>query len=224
MAARYRSGYPVPGGVERSLTQKWGLGDRKRLHLEIASTSRNLFVRRTSLAAGRHSKAEIVQHDAARLFFAASASGVFDPLWFGTRNLHRPIDLAALASGAGDADAGRLMHQQVAAVSIRCDPLVQSLRESGVADGKVFGGSFGIEVRHPVAEWPEDGMIHRISCGHRFGLLLRDSVESRIDRHRAFAVLMAKAGNQLGGRCGPCGGGAGEGDHDRDDSRKPRRN
>lgn len=115
MAARYRSGYPVPGGVERSLTQKWGLGDRKRLHLEIASTSRNLFARRTSW---QQSKAKIVQHDAAGLFFAASASGVFDALWFGTRNLHRPIDLAALASGAGDADAGRLMHQQVAAVSI----------------------------------------------------------------------------------------------------------
>ena len=43
------------------------------------------------------------------------------------------------------------------------------------------------------------------SCGPRLGLLLRDSVEKRVDRYISFAVLKSKARNQLGGRCRPSG-------------------
>src|ERR1700684_341984 len=118
---------------------------------------------------------------------------MFGALWFGTRNHHRPIGLAAFrASGAGDADARSLVHQEVAAVSIRSDPLIQRLRKRVVAGGNVFGGPLRVEGCHAIAEWPERGMIHHIPCGHRLGLLLRDAIENRIARYFAFAVLTSK--------------------------------
>ena len=57
-------------------------------------------------------------------------------------------------------------------------------------------------------------MIHHIPRGHRSGLLLRDTIESRIGRHFPFAVLMAKARNQLCGRCGLRAEGREDGEQD----------
>ena len=210
------SRYGVPGGAERSLTQK-------------ALPTGNVFTWKwlphpeAGCAATRpRSETEIVEHQPARLFPGARMFGAVDALRFWTRDLHRPIGLAALAFRAGDADARALVHQQVAAVAIRTDPLVQRLREGGV-DGEVFGGSFGIKIRHAVGEWPERGMIERTCRGHRLGLLLGDARKSGIDRDLAFAVLMPVARNQLGVRRGARGRRAGEGEQDDSQGAEPRR-
>src|ERR1700690_2691617 len=128
------------------------------------------------------SQACIVQHQSAGLLLAFRALGVPSALWFWPRNHHRPVDLAALASGAGDADARTLVHQQVAAVAIGSDPLVQGLRKSGVPLREVFRSPLGVEVCDAIGEWFLHGMIHPVPCGHRLGLLLRNSTESRIGR------------------------------------------
>jgi hypothetical protein len=92
------------------------------------------------------------------------------------------------------------VHQEVAAVAIRSDPLVEGLRKSGVALRKVFRSPLSVEVCDAIGEWFQHGMIHPVPCGHRTGLLLRDAIERWIGRDFPFAMRMPVARNLLCGR------------------------
>src|SRR5204863_1487406 len=107
---------------------------------------------------------------------------------------HGPVGaLAAGIPGAGNADAGSVVQQQVPAVAGGVDPLAERLLETVVTVGDVLGGAPGTRRRHPSVERAKRVMAEIVFRRHRPRLLQRNAVQRCIAHDAILAMLDAEA-------------------------------
>lgn len=74
----------------------------------------------------------------------------------------------------------------------RINPLIKCFWEGVVAIGDILCRPLGFRRSHPRSERRKRGiMIKQVLCRHCGGLLMRNSVESRVRGYSPFAVLKA---------------------------------
>ena len=115
------------------------------------------------------------------------------------RDLHCPIcAMRGCAFCAGDADARRLVKQEIFSMSHRGNPLIERSFEAVIAVRNIFGSPPRSRCCDPRTEGSEHIVVERVFCGHRLGLFQRNAIESSIHGDTSFAVLQTKIGNQPG--------------------------
>jgi hypothetical protein len=115
------------------------------------------------------------------------------------RDLHCPIRAMSTTSCTGDADARRVVEQEIVSMSRRGNPLIERFFETVITISDVFRSPPRSRRSDPRTERSEHCVVERIFRGHCLGLFQRNPVKSCIHGDMSFAVLQAKVRNHVGG-------------------------